>query len=63
LGGWSVLSDNIDAMKFEIEMMEKEIVYFKGKKRARARKAYLRLLRSCGKNCNLDEPIYLRRSE
>ena len=52
-----------EALKTEIEIMEKEIVYFKGKKRERARKAYLRLLRSCGKNCNLEEPIYLHRSE
>jgi hypothetical protein len=44
-------------------MMEKEIVYFKGKKRERVRRAYLRLLQSCGKNCNLEEPIYLQRSE
>jgi hypothetical protein len=52
-----------EAQKAEIEIMEKEIVYFRGRKRERARKAYLRLLRSCGKNCNLDEPIYLQRSE
>jgi hypothetical protein len=48
-------------MVAEIELMEKEIVYFKGKKRERTRKKYLQLLRSCGKNCSLDEPIYFDR--
>ena len=54
---------NDEAIKFEIEMMEKEILYFKGKKKERARTKYLRLLQSCGKDCNLKEPIYLKRYE
>jgi hypothetical protein len=52
-----------EAIKFEIEMMEKEIHYFKGRKHAKARKAYLRLLQSCGKTCGLEEPVYLKRCE
>jgi hypothetical protein len=43
--------------------MEKEIVYLKGTKRVVARRAYYRLLKSCGKTCGLDEPIYLKRCE
>jgi hypothetical protein len=41
--------------------MEKEILYFAGRKRALARRKYLRLLRLCNEECKLDEPIYLRR--
>ena len=52
-----------EAIKIQIDFMEKEILYFKGKKRENAKKAYYRLLRSCGKSCSLDEPIYLDRSE
>jgi hypothetical protein len=44
-------------------MMEKEILYFKGRKRERAKRAYYRLLKSCGKQCELEDPIYLKRSE
>jgi hypothetical protein len=50
-------------IKFQIGIMEKEIHYYKGRKHAKARKAYLRLLQSCGKACRLDEPVYLKRSE
>ncbi len=50
-----------EALKAEIELMEKEIVYFKGRKRLRAKQRYLRLLRSCGKNCGLDETVYIDR--
>jgi len=35
----------------------------KGKKRLRAKRAYFKLLRSCGIECELEEPIYLKRSE
>jgi len=52
---------NKEAIKIQIELMEKEIVYFKGKKRLKARRRYLRLLRSCGKFCLLDEPFYIDR--
>jgi hypothetical protein len=44
-------------------MMEMEILYFKGEKRASAKRAYYRLLLSCGDKCGLDKPIYLKRSE
>ena len=55
--------DKEEAIKFEIEMMEKEILYFKGKRRLRAKRAYFKLLRTCGKKCALEKPIYLKRSE
>jgi hypothetical protein len=44
-----------------IEVMEKEILYFTGRKRVLARRKYLRLLKSCSKECRLEEPIYLER--
>ena len=52
---------NKDAIKVEVALMEKEIMYFKGKKRERARLRYLHLLRMCGKDCKIDEPIYIDR--
>ncbi len=52
-----------EAIKAEIEFMEKEILYFKGKRRLRAKRAYFKLLRTYGKKCALEEPIYLKRSE
>jgi len=58
-----ILSDRKEAIKLEIELMEKEILYFKGKKRLRAKRAYHRLLQECDKTCELDKPIYLKRSE
>jgi len=53
--------DEKEALKKHIEEMEKEIPYLKGKKKAEAKKEYFELLKSCGKNCKLNEPIYLRR--
>jgi hypothetical protein len=44
-----ILSERNEAIKLEIEIMKKEILYFTDKKRARARRAYYRLLKSCGK--------------
>ena len=55
--------NNKEAIKCQIEFMEKEILYFKGKKRQIARRAYYRLLHLCGNSCSIDEPVYLRRSE
>ena len=49
------------AIETEIELMEKEILYLTGKKRERAKQKYLQLLRSCGKNCSLEQPLYLDR--
>jgi hypothetical protein len=54
---------NEEAIKCEIEMMEKEILYFRGRKRERAKRKYQRLLKFCGTQCALQEPIYLKRSE
>jgi hypothetical protein len=51
-----------EAGRLAVSLIEKETVYFTGKKRTLARKKYRALLRVCGKNCQLDEPIYLERS-
>jgi len=51
-----------EALKCEVDLMEKEIIYLTGKRRQKARKAYFKLLQSCGKSCEIDEPIYLVRS-
>jgi hypothetical protein len=61
--GEPILSESRkEALRCEIDLMEKEILYFTGRKRAVARRKYLKLLRSCGEECKLDEPIYLKRS-
>ena len=49
------------AIKCQVDLMEKEIVYFKGLKRKKARKAYLKLLLSCGNRCGLEEPVFIKR--
>ena len=54
-------SSSKEVLRCEVDLMEKEILYFSGKKRALARRKYLRLLRLCNEECKLDEPIYLRR--
>jgi hypothetical protein len=51
-----------DAIKCQIDLMEKEIVYLKGWKREKARIAYLKLLLSCGTPCGLEEPIFPKRT-
>ena len=48
--------------KTKIALMEKEILYFVGRKRERARRKYVKLLKSCSKECGLEEPIYIKRS-
>jgi hypothetical protein len=58
-----MLSNKKEMLKFEIELMEKEIIYFKGKKRERAKRKYYRLLHLCGAACGLGQSIYLKRSE
>jgi len=50
-----------EELKSKIQLMEKEILYLKGRKRAKGRMEYLRLLKSCGKECGLEEPIYIMR--
>jgi hypothetical protein len=50
-----------EELKSQIESLEKEILYLKGRKRAQVRMEYLRLLKSYGKECGLEEPIYIRR--
>ncbi len=57
------VNERMEAIKCQIDLMEKEILYFRGKKRRKAKRAYLRLLLSCDVTCKIDEPIYLERSE
>ena len=54
---------NKEAIKCQVDFMEKEIIYFKGKKRVEAKKAYYRLLHLCSDSCSINEPVYLNRSE
>ena len=51
------------AMKLAVTLIEKETVYFTGKRRTLARKKYRTLLRLCEKDFQIDEPIYIERSE
>lgn len=55
------MKDAENAIKNQIEKMEKEIPYLKGKKKTEAKKEYFELLKSSGKTCRLNEPIYLKR--
>jgi hypothetical protein len=55
--------DRKEALLMEIELMEKEILYLKGRMRRKARKAYLNLLKSSISTLGLDNPIYLMRCE
>jgi len=50
-----------EELKSKIQLMEKEILYLKGRKRTEVRMEYLRLLKSYGKECGLEEPIYIMR--
>jgi hypothetical protein len=50
-----------EELKSQMELMEKEILRLKGRKRAEVRMQYLSLLKSCGKECGLEEPIYITR--
>ena len=56
-------NDRKEALLVEIEIMEKEFIYLKGKIRNKARKAYLKLLESSISVLGLDNPIYLMRYE
>ena len=50
-----------EELKSQIELMEKEYVFLKGSERAQVRMKYLMLLKSYGKQCGLDEPLYIMR--
>ncbi|MHA1482837.1 MAG: hypothetical protein ACTSQA_05315 [Candidatus Heimdallarchaeaceae archaeon] len=52
-----------DAIRCQLDLMEKEIVYFKGKKRIAAKRKYYKFLQSCDNTCELGDPIYLSRYE
>ncbi|MBK5134082.1 hypothetical protein JJE00_06610 [Candidatus Bathyarchaeota archaeon] len=52
----------MSACEKRIEIMEKEILYYAGRKRVLARRRYFRLLKSCNKEVGLEKPIYLKRS-
>ena len=48
-------------LKTRIELLEKELLQLKGIERSEVKKEYIRLLKSCGKEIGLDEPIYIVR--
>ncbi|MEJ2242176.1 MAG: hypothetical protein P8Y18_08550 [Candidatus Bathyarchaeota archaeon] len=50
-----------DTIKCQVDLMEKEIVYFQCLKRNKARRTYLRLLLANKDQFGLNEPIYLKR--
>jgi hypothetical protein len=50
-----------EELKSQIELMEKEYVFLKGSERAQVRMKYLMLVKSYGKQCGLDEPLYIMR--
>ena len=62
MGNKLTVNERGEAIKCQIDLMEKEILYFKGVKRQKAKKAYFRLLHTCGETCKIDGPIYLVRS-
>lgn len=49
-----------EIIKCQIDLVEKEIVYFIGRKRAKAKRAHFRLLQSCGSISGLDKPMYFK---
>ena len=53
----------IEAIRFELDMMEKEIIYLKGTMMTKAKKAYFNLLKSHPTKLELQKPIYLMRYE
>jgi hypothetical protein len=61
LGIFSRWEDRVSDCKTKITLMEKEILYFTGREREAARRKYLKLLKSCSKECGLEEPIYINR--
>ena len=50
------------ALKGSIDLTEKEILCFTGKKRAIARRRYRTILKSCTENCSLEKPNYIKRT-
>jgi hypothetical protein len=53
--------DRKKELKSKIESLEKEILHLKGSRRTEARMEYFKLMKSCSKECWLDEPIYIMR--
>jgi len=49
-------------LKSRIALMEKEFLSLKGNDRAKAAIEYNKILRSCSKECGLEEPIYITRA-
>jgi hypothetical protein len=50
-----------EELKNRIELLEKELLHLTGRERAEARTEYLKLLKSCGKESGLEDPIYFTR--
>ena len=56
-----VKTKNVEAMKTKLELLEKEFARNSDKKGAVVKKTYLHLLKRCGKNCGLADPMYIDR--
>jgi hypothetical protein len=53
--------DTKDAIRHQIEKMEKELPYLKGNKKVEAKREYMQLLKSSDNDYKLNQSIYLRR--
>ena len=56
-----VKTKSVEAMKTKLEFLEKEFNHNSDKKGAVIKRTYLHLLKKCGNNCGLEDPIYIDR--
>ena len=61
---WSVTTGcvNLSNCNHKIKAMERDMLQLSGKERAEAKENYMKVLRSCEKECMFDEPKYYLRS-
>ena len=53
----------LETLRIKIDNLENQILYMKGKMRAKTKRKYLKLLKSSTNKLGLNEPIYLMRYE
>ncbi|MCW3997855.1 MAG: hypothetical protein NWF10_04725 [Candidatus Bathyarchaeota archaeon] len=51
----------IEKMKIELEGLKEKFAQNKGAKRVATKRAYLHLLRICGKKCGFEDPVFFDR--
>ena len=56
-----VKTKNVEAMKTKLGLLESEFAVNSDKKGADVKRTYLHLLKKCGNNCGLEDPIYIDR--